>query len=1199
MATISNSEHSSCIHTMSHRSGPVSDRELDDLGDYLFDNPLANLMRRVTGRNKQKSSPVSSSNNIPVNNGGNSEELYQKGLRLKRRDPSSAAHMVLSAANSGLPQAMNTIGEFYAEGIGVPKDAASATSWWERGIASGSADAMANLGICYVEGNGVPQDYYKGVELFRRAAGENAEHGFKGLSLCYKYGVGVQQDEAEAQRLRAKADEVGKLKKEASRPPRARRSGRRRSSKTHSGGSTMIARPGSTTLEHPGTTNGHSDSTQMAESLLSKLQHPSHYESRKFDTLHNDLKQLEILTRTSLEVRMHILQHHKYAGLIRTLLAFQSSTRVAEVGIHLLRNLIRGVPNTSQDLLAYLLAKEESTNENFWKAQGPFNGANTSTSPIRFVVLALQTHTSQQSLQAVGCSTLAAFCTVSPAIQSNVCEHGGVKAIIAAMDSHRSSALVQEMGARALFDVCTGTKSLRLRQVVGDQGGITSLVRTIRHFSNAATDSNAAVVEQSCAALRNICSECDSNSVLALQNDIVAVLFGAIRKSLRHEAIVGWALAALSTLKGCGELLYRAGAIDVGRTVLENWVQVKGIAIRVLSFLALIASAGNSVQHQVGREFLNVVVEIMQAYSDDVKVLEYGCDCLSEMCLRDRDNQQIAADCSACPVVVDAFVRYNDNVSVVETACAALYAMVDENESCRDQVVACGGLKPIVDGLRRFEHKSDSLVEAAAAALRVLGEGDDCRFQLNDLKGVDLLADAMKSYPESAGVQEQCAGGIAVLARDNEVLKARLAEGGAVSTLLHSTENFIEDSFVVEQCCAAIQCLASKNAGISIMFVTRGVSEVFARVIRRYIDDLPDKGPLLEAACDTLCVLGSEHVSHKDIIGEEGAVEALVDTVIRTTQKDEKVLMSALSALSTLTLDSKPNRDRLGLCGGISAIVEPLKTMEDSPRVAELCCLALCNGLRRHDRNREDLLQAKGVDAILRAMEQFRGDEALVEQACWALAVACVNNQQLQRRIAKGSGISLVLDVMKNFQRSSVVQAAACALLFSCAVANKANQRRIVLQNGRSYIVQALQQHQRSRKVNLYATHALRVTEDVQSEDNSTKSEDIVRAQSYTHPETQPAEGETEPSHDAQSDDPSSRRTSLWRRRTKSSPVADPQSKWNTVRQRLRSFTLIGKSFRGKPSSETHSSDRAIQAIQGPNDEQVSEDVGAGDDNAP
>ena len=67
------------------------------------------------------------------------------------------------AAEQGFAQAQCNLGVMYANGDGVPQDAAQAVEWYRKAAEQGLAMAQYNLGYMYAKGEGVPKDL-----VFRR-----------------------------------------------------------------------------------------------------------------------------------------------------------------------------------------------------------------------------------------------------------------------------------------------------------------------------------------------------------------------------------------------------------------------------------------------------------------------------------------------------------------------------------------------------------------------------------------------------------------------------------------------------------------------------------------------------------------------------------------------------------------------------------------------------------------------------------------------------------------------------------------------------------------------------------------------------------------------------------------------------------------------------------------------------------------------
>ena len=79
------------------------------------------------------------------------------------------------AANKGDAAAQALLGKAYYEGVGVPRNFATALVWLNKSVAQNNKEAMFILGLMYEHGAGITQNIPKSLELFDKAAtmGEN------------------------------------------------------------------------------------------------------------------------------------------------------------------------------------------------------------------------------------------------------------------------------------------------------------------------------------------------------------------------------------------------------------------------------------------------------------------------------------------------------------------------------------------------------------------------------------------------------------------------------------------------------------------------------------------------------------------------------------------------------------------------------------------------------------------------------------------------------------------------------------------------------------------------------------------------------------------------------------------------------------------------------------------------------------------
>ena len=129
------------------------------------------------------------------------------GVLLRRgreQDVPEARSLLLQAAETGYPVAMNGLGELCQLRDG---DAAKAEAWFRKAAERGHAPAMVNLGTLY-EAHGSAGAVIA-AEQYRRAAGLGHADAMVKLGELHLRGAGVDQDFSEATRLFVKAAELG------------------------------------------------------------------------------------------------------------------------------------------------------------------------------------------------------------------------------------------------------------------------------------------------------------------------------------------------------------------------------------------------------------------------------------------------------------------------------------------------------------------------------------------------------------------------------------------------------------------------------------------------------------------------------------------------------------------------------------------------------------------------------------------------------------------------------------------------------------------------------------------------------------------------------------------------------------------------------------------------------------------------------
>lgn len=116
----------------------------------------------------------------------------------RRGDYETVLRISRPLAEEGKPDAQFMLGFLYAEGRGVPKDAAEAVKWYRRSAETGAAYAQHNLALMYAKGEGVPRDLVEAYMWCELASAQGGPDVIKSRDLLAT--ILTPEQVAEAQR---------------------------------------------------------------------------------------------------------------------------------------------------------------------------------------------------------------------------------------------------------------------------------------------------------------------------------------------------------------------------------------------------------------------------------------------------------------------------------------------------------------------------------------------------------------------------------------------------------------------------------------------------------------------------------------------------------------------------------------------------------------------------------------------------------------------------------------------------------------------------------------------------------------------------------------------------------------------------------------------------------------------------------------
>lgn len=105
---------------------------------------------------------------------------------------------IRARADQGDPEALNALGNLYANGQGVTRSLPEALRYYRLSADKGFAPALFNLGMMHELGNGVAADIATAFKFYLKAAEQGFAPAQFNVGNMYSNAIGVKQDYFEA-----------------------------------------------------------------------------------------------------------------------------------------------------------------------------------------------------------------------------------------------------------------------------------------------------------------------------------------------------------------------------------------------------------------------------------------------------------------------------------------------------------------------------------------------------------------------------------------------------------------------------------------------------------------------------------------------------------------------------------------------------------------------------------------------------------------------------------------------------------------------------------------------------------------------------------------------------------------------------------------------------------------------------------------
>lgn len=122
---------------------------------------------------------------------------YHNGINGCFMNREKALEYLLKSANLGNPSAQKELGNFYFNGVHVPKNDSLAFYWHHKCASQDYAGAMDEIGFYYIRGIGCEMNPDSAYVWFLRGAQRNNAWAQMNLAVCYFDGIGCKKDNNE------------------------------------------------------------------------------------------------------------------------------------------------------------------------------------------------------------------------------------------------------------------------------------------------------------------------------------------------------------------------------------------------------------------------------------------------------------------------------------------------------------------------------------------------------------------------------------------------------------------------------------------------------------------------------------------------------------------------------------------------------------------------------------------------------------------------------------------------------------------------------------------------------------------------------------------------------------------------------------------------------------------------------------------
>ena len=311
---------------------------------------------------------------------------------------------------------------------------------------------------------------------------------------------------------------------------------------------------------------------------------------------------------------------------------------------------------------------------------------------FNFVITVMQRFANHEMVQQRACSFLqqVRFDRVS-----NADSAGAIDALVATMNTHLTSSVVQESACLILSRICRG--NVANTQKAGQAGAIEAVIAGMKMCGDTA----AFGLNEAFCALHSMLTDAGNRQRAGRAGAIDALLDSRFSSRRNHS----WFLA-FTLLVQHRENHAKAVSAGAVRAIISH-----ASLNQECAFSALLHLFSNpTMRITEGSEALALVVKAMRRFAHCDSLQKLGCDTLCAIVTR-RDQPRLTGVSSAVKAVVNALKKHLRDADVQKSGCLALTSLMS-TPIIRGKAAKHGALEAILSSMCR--HKTDASVQTSA-----------------------------------------------------------------------------------------------------------------------------------------------------------------------------------------------------------------------------------------------------------------------------------------------------------------------------------------------------------------------------------------------------------------------------------------------------------------------------------------------------